>query len=46
VAPGYVRTELTTGSLTDDMVTELVKMSPIKREGTAEDVAPGRVSLL
>jgi 3-oxoacyl-[acyl-carrier protein] reductase len=39
VAPGYVRTELTTGSLTADMVTELVKMSPIKREGTAEDVA-------
>jgi 3-oxoacyl-[acyl-carrier protein] reductase len=39
VAPGYVRTELTTGSLTDDMVGELVKMTPIKREGTAEDVA-------
>jgi len=39
VAPGYVRTELTTGSLTDEMVGELVKMTPIKREGTAEDVA-------
>jgi len=39
VAPGYVRTELTTGSLTDEMVSELVKMTPIKREGTAEDVA-------
>jgi 3-oxoacyl-[acyl-carrier protein] reductase len=39
VAPGYVRTELTTGSLTDEMVAELVKMTPIKREGTAEDVA-------
>src|SRR5438270_11705597 len=39
VAPGYVRTELTTGSLTDEMVAELVKMSPIKREGTAEDIA-------
>ena len=39
VAPGYVRTELTTGSLTDEMVGELVKLSPIKREGTAEDVA-------
>ena len=38
VAPGYVRTELTTGSLTDDMVGELVKMTPIKREGTAEDI--------
>src|SRR5437870_12209253 len=39
VAPGYVRTELTAGSLTDDMVGELVKLTPIKREGTAEDVA-------
>jgi len=39
VAPGYVRTELTTGSLTDDMVGELVKLTPIKRAGTAEDVA-------
>jgi len=39
VAPGYVRTELTTGSLTDEMVGELVKMTPIKREGTAQDVA-------
>jgi 3-oxoacyl-[acyl-carrier protein] reductase len=39
VAPGYVRTELTTGSLTDEMVGELVKMTPIKREGSAEDVA-------
>jgi len=39
VAPGYVRTELTSGSLTDDMVGELVKMTPIKREGTAEEVA-------
>ena len=39
VAPGYVRTELTAGSLTDEMVGELVKLTPIKREGTAEDVA-------
>ena len=39
VAPGYVRTELTTGSLTDDMVAELVKFTPLGREGTAEDVA-------
>src|SRR5258705_13548577 len=36
VAPGYVRAELTTGSLTDPMVEELVKMTPIKREGKAE----------
>src|SRR3981081_1049829 len=39
VAPGYVRTELTSGSLTDEMVGELVKLTPIKREGTADDVA-------
>jgi 3-oxoacyl-[acyl-carrier protein] reductase len=39
VAPGYVRTELTSGSLTDEMVGDLVKMTPIKREGTAEDIA-------
>ena len=39
VAPGYVRTELTRGSLGDEMVAELVKMTPLQREGTAEDVA-------
>jgi 3-oxoacyl-[acyl-carrier protein] reductase len=39
VAPGYVRTELTTSSLTDEMVGELVKFTPLGREGTAEDVA-------
>lgn len=39
VAPGYVRTELTSGALTDEMVAEMVKLSHIKREGTAEDVA-------
>ena len=38
VAPGYVRTELTTGSLTDEMVSELVKMTPIKREARAEEI--------
>ena len=39
VAPGYVRTELTGASLTDEMVAELVRMTPLQREGTAEDVA-------
>lgn len=39
VAPGYVRTELTSSSLTDEMVGELVKFTPLGREGTAEDVA-------
>ena len=39
VAPGYVRTELTRGSLTDEMVEEIVKHTPLQREGTPEDVA-------
>jgi 3-oxoacyl-[acyl-carrier protein] reductase len=39
VAPGYVRTELTTNSLPDDIVAELVKRTPLQREGTPEDVA-------
>ena len=39
VAPGYVRTELTASSLTDEMVAELVKVTPLQREGTPEDVA-------
>ena len=39
VAPGYVRTDLTEGSLTDEMVAELVKRTPLQREGTSEDVA-------
>lgn len=39
VAPGYVRTELTTASMTDEMVSEMVRMTPLGREGTAEDVA-------
>jgi 3-oxoacyl-[acyl-carrier protein] reductase len=39
VAPGYVRTELTGNSLTDEMVAELVRFTPLQREGTPEDVA-------
>ena len=39
VAPGYVRTELTEGSLTEEIVAELVKRTPLQREGTPEDVA-------
>jgi 3-oxoacyl-[acyl-carrier protein] reductase len=34
-----VRTELTTKSMTDEMVGEMLKLSPIKREGTADEVA-------
>ncbi|HKW72918.1 MAG TPA: 3-oxoacyl-ACP reductase FabG [Candidatus Dormibacteraeota bacterium] len=39
VAPGYVRTELTTKSMTDEMVGEMLKLTPIKREGLADEVA-------
>jgi 3-oxoacyl-[acyl-carrier protein] reductase len=39
VAPGYVRTELTRASLNDEIVAELVKRTPLQREGTAEDIA-------
>ena len=39
VAPGYVRTELTEASLNDQIVAELVKRTPLQREGTCEDVA-------
>ena len=39
VAPGYVRTELTEGSMTDEIVAELVKRTPLQREGSPEDVA-------
>ena len=39
VAPGYVRTELTTNSLTNEMVSAIVEATPLKREGAAEDIA-------
>ena len=39
VAPGYVRTEQTNKSMTDEMVGELLKVTPIKREATADEVA-------
>jgi 3-oxoacyl-[acyl-carrier protein] reductase len=39
VAPGYVRTELTSGSLDEDMVKAIIEATPLRREGTPEDVA-------
>jgi 3-oxoacyl-[acyl-carrier protein] reductase len=33
-----VRTELTEGSLNDEIVAELVKRTPLQREGTPEDI--------
>ena len=39
VSPGYVRTELTSGSLTEEMIRAIVDATPLKREGTPADVA-------
>ena len=39
VAPGYVRTEMTSGSLTDEMVKAIVDATPLKREGQVQDIA-------
>ncbi len=39
VAPGYVPTELTRSSLTDAMTEELVRRTPLQRQGTAEEIA-------
>jgi len=39
VAPGYVRTELTSNSLTEDMMKAIVEATPLKREGTVDDIA-------
>ena len=39
VGPGHVRTEVAGGSLTDEMVGERVKVTPLRREGMPEDVA-------
>ena len=39
VAPGYVKTELTSNSLTAEMMAAIVEATPLRREGTAEDIA-------
>lgn len=39
VAPGYVRTELTSGSIREEMLAELVRLTPLRREGSVEEVA-------
>ena len=39
VAPGYVHTELTASSMTDEMLAELIKMTPLRRQGTASEIA-------
>jgi len=39
VAPGYVRTDLTSSSMTEDMMKAVVEATPLKREGTVDDIA-------
>ena len=39
VAPGYVHTELTASSMTEEMLAELVRLTPLRRQGRAEEVA-------
>ncbi|MGA7173399.1 MAG: SDR family oxidoreductase, partial [Candidatus Dormiibacterota bacterium] len=38
-APGYVHTELTASSITEEMLAELIKMTPLRRQGQAEEIA-------
>ncbi|HEY8643876.1 MAG TPA: 3-oxoacyl-ACP reductase FabG [Candidatus Dormibacteraeota bacterium] len=39
VAPGYVRTELTSASMSEEMMKAVVEATPLKREGTVDDIA-------
>jgi 3-oxoacyl-[acyl-carrier protein] reductase len=39
VAPGYVHTELTTSSITEEQIAELVKLTPLRRQGTTAEIA-------
>jgi 3-oxoacyl-[acyl-carrier protein] reductase len=39
VAPGYVHTELTASSMTEDMLAELTKLTPLRRQGKTEEIA-------
>lgn len=39
VAPGYVHTELTASSITEEQLAELVKLTPLRRQGTAAEIA-------
>ena len=39
VAPGYVLTELTKASITSQMLNELIKLTPLRRAGSADEIA-------
>ncbi|MGH7612106.1 MAG: 3-oxoacyl-ACP reductase FabG [Candidatus Dormibacteria bacterium] len=39
VAPGYVQTELTAGAISEELLAELVRLTPLRRQGQAAEVA-------
>ncbi len=39
VAPGYVLTELTSKSISEEMLQELIRMTPLRRAGTTAEIA-------
>jgi 3-oxoacyl-[acyl-carrier protein] reductase len=39
VAPGYVHTELTASSMSEEMLAGLIQMTPLRRQGKAEEIA-------
>lgn len=39
VAPGYVLTDLTRASITTQMLDELIKLTPLRRAGSADEIA-------
>ncbi|MGH7609118.1 MAG: 3-oxoacyl-ACP reductase FabG [Candidatus Dormibacteria bacterium] len=39
VAPGYVHTELTAGSITAEQLAELVRLTPLRRQGEPAEIA-------
>lgn len=45
VAPGYVLTELTSSSISDEVLQELIRLTPLRRAGTTAEIA-GAVAFL
>ncbi len=39
IAPGYVHTELTASALSEEQLAELVRLTPLRRRGEAEEIA-------
>jgi 3-oxoacyl-[acyl-carrier protein] reductase len=45
VAPGYVLTELTSSSISEEVLQELIRLTPLRRAGTTAEIA-GAVAFL